>query len=498
MKKICIVHYNTPYALTCLIKSINKHVNDCYIYVFENSDINIFENVFDNVEVFDNSKGQILDYDKLLKKYPDRFKTESSINGWASFKHCLAIDKCFDLINDNFVLLDSDVLIKKDFSELYQDDKVAIGEYETTHKRLAPYICFINVNFCKEHNIRYFNENYMLGIKYYKNKQIYDTGSFFFNEIKNFSYDTINTNDYITHYKSGSFTLLNNRITLNEWVNQHNRLWHDEKIILTMTTWPKRIKNIPHTLSSILEGNMLPDKICINLSLEEFPNKEEDFPIEVQNFINEHKNIIELHWLVNNTKTWKKIIPTLYRYPFDYTISCDDDFIYPKDFVESFIKKHKEYPNKPISGVDNEYFGNSIQHCGPASLDNLYFFKNTLEDITKEIYNAGSTDTFFTYCYYTAKNKMIYVGKRFNNNMEVLDPDNGYTKGNKISHSNAWLVCKRSKKDKEEGRQIIEYICQTEDMTPIFISDLGINVRIHRNKNANKNDALLKAIYANI
>lgn len=230
MKKICIVHYNTPYALTCLIKSINLHVNDAYIYVFENSDKELFVNTFDNVEIFDNSHGQILDYETILQNYPDRFKTESKNNGWASFKHCLAIDKCMDLIDDNFVLLDSDVLIKKDFSDLYQEDKIAVGEYESYYERLAPYICFINVNLCKKHNIRYFNEDYILGIKFYKDKQKYDTGSYFYKEIKKYDYETIKIKDYIVHYQSGSFSsnLISKKTTLNEWVNNFKQYWVKE------------------------------------------------------------------------------------------------------------------------------------------------------------------------------------------------------------------------------------------------------------------------------
>jgi hypothetical protein len=231
-KNICIVHYNTPYALTCLIKSINLHVNDAYIYIFENSDKDKFINQFNNVEIFDNSQGQILDYETLLKKYPDRFKTESKYNNWASFKHCLAIDKCFDLIDDNFVLLDSDVLIKKDFSDLYQEDKICIGEYDSFYERISPYICFINVNLCKKYNIHYFNEDYILGVKVFKNKQKYDTGCFFYKECKAYDYSTININEYIIHYQSGSFRLNFKKQSLNEWVNSFKQYWeHQEQYV---------------------------------------------------------------------------------------------------------------------------------------------------------------------------------------------------------------------------------------------------------------------------
>ena len=127
-KNVCIVHYNTPYALTCLIKSINMHVNDAYIYIFENSDKDKFINTFDNVKIFDNSEGQIINFEKILEQHPEHYK--GTLNNYASFKHCISIQKCIELIDENFVLLDSDVLIKKDFSDLYQEDNIFVGDIQ--------------------------------------------------------------------------------------------------------------------------------------------------------------------------------------------------------------------------------------------------------------------------------------------------------------------------------------------------------------------------------
>ena len=46
-----------------------------------------------------------------------------------------------------------------------------------------------------------------------------------------------------------------------------------EKIIISLTSWSKRISNIPKVIDSILENTTLPDIIVINLSLQEFPKK---------------------------------------------------------------------------------------------------------------------------------------------------------------------------------------------------------------------------------
>jgi hypothetical protein len=45
-------------------------------------------------------------------------------------------------------------------------------------------------------------------------------------------------------------------------------------IIVTMTSWTKRIKNVERTIATILDNSVLPEKIIINLSTSEFPNKE--------------------------------------------------------------------------------------------------------------------------------------------------------------------------------------------------------------------------------
>lgn len=81
-KNILIIHYNTPYLTECLVRSINLFVKDAIIYIFDNSNEKPFTAKFDNVTVFDNTKGQIIDFNKWLEKYPNRKNLEVGlING---------------------------------------------------------------------------------------------------------------------------------------------------------------------------------------------------------------------------------------------------------------------------------------------------------------------------------------------------------------------------------------------------------------------------------
>ena len=81
---ILIVHFNTPNLTECLVKSINKFSPDSNIYIFDNSDRLPFTAKFDNVTIFDNTKGEIIDFDKWLEKYPNRFESGGKINKWGS------------------------------------------------------------------------------------------------------------------------------------------------------------------------------------------------------------------------------------------------------------------------------------------------------------------------------------------------------------------------------------------------------------------------------
>ena len=93
-KRFVIIHYNTPLLTECLVRSINLFVDDAIIYIFDNSDKAPFTAFYDNVLVLDNAKGQIINFDKWLEKYPNRNRSGGRINQWGSAKHCYSVEKC--------------------------------------------------------------------------------------------------------------------------------------------------------------------------------------------------------------------------------------------------------------------------------------------------------------------------------------------------------------------------------------------------------------------
>lgn len=244
-KNIVIIHYNTPYLTECLVKSINLFMKDAVIYIFDNSDKDPFTAKFDNITIIDNTKGQIIDFDKWLEKYPRRTKSGGRVNKWGSAKHCYTVEKCMEIIDDNFILLDSDTLIKRDLSELFDESYIYIAETSlqphSTINRILPYMCYINVKMCKENNVHFFDDDYMHGLANdvnNKHSDWYDTGSGFYIHASKYNHKDIKLDNYIEHYGHGSWKKMGFRyvLTPEEWLIKNKRLWsfkQSKKVVYT-------------------------------------------------------------------------------------------------------------------------------------------------------------------------------------------------------------------------------------------------------------------------
>ena len=202
-KDILIVHFNTPELTSALVKSINKFTPGCNINIFDNSDSRPFPET-PGVTIWDNTNGQLLDFESILDKYPDKLSTR---NNYASSKHMMSVDYMFDVLTGGFVLMDSDILLKKDISLFFNPDVICSGHVMVRPccpPKLAPFICGINVPICKQCGIHYFDENRSWRLN---NNVQYDTGGSFLEDCKNTNFDIqyVDIWDYIIHLWRGSW-----------------------------------------------------------------------------------------------------------------------------------------------------------------------------------------------------------------------------------------------------------------------------------------------------
>jgi len=116
-----------------------------------------------------------------------------------------------------------------------------------------------------------------------------------------------------------------------------------DNIIVSLTSYPPRIKTVHLTVKSLLNQTLKVKKYI--LWLDDFPNKENDLPFELLDL---RKNGLKIEWCCI-TRSYTKLIPALERYWNSVIITFDDDIIYNKKAIEILYKCHKEHTQDIIA-----------------------------------------------------------------------------------------------------------------------------------------------------
>lgn len=117
------------------------------------------------------------------------------------------------------------------------------------------------------------------------------------------------------------------------------------RIIVSMTSFDRRINRVWIVIESILRQSHKPDMIILWLSKDEFPTKE----YLPRNLLKLQERGLIINLREGNLMSHKKYYYTLLEYPDDHLITIDDDIIYPSDFIASLLKGHEIYPDAVIS-----------------------------------------------------------------------------------------------------------------------------------------------------
>lgn len=175
------------------------------------------------------------------------------------------------------------------------------------------------------------------------------------------------------------------------------------KLVVTLTSWPKRIHNLIKVLDSVLRNTVQPNVIFINLSVEEFPNGLQSIPPELALFINAY-NSIKINWVTGpNTKSFKKITPILqYLDDDDLIIAIDDDFSIPPKLIESRLSDFMMYKGKhPITPNQLSYYtstkGGIDRYMSPTSIFSKRMLANWENWYTPTIIATHEDDRVNTY-----------------------------------------------------------------------------------------------------
>lgn len=241
MRQVAIIHYNTPELTEAAILSLWKHGGREYkVFVFDNSTERPFTKKMRNVTVIDNTKGKLINFDKELKKYPERCAEIGVAKNcdFGSAKHMMTVQKLWELLPDGFVLMESDILLKQGIESFFRPEYSFVGYAQRSQPhnrfgigRVMPMLCWFNVPMFRAEGVRYFDPKRTYGLlpggRNNRNNW-YDTGASLLEDIlahrPKLKGLHVDIRMYLEHYGSGSWKY-NSAKDHQSWLNRHRNLW---------------------------------------------------------------------------------------------------------------------------------------------------------------------------------------------------------------------------------------------------------------------------------
>ena len=95
-----------------------------------------------------------------------------------------------------------------------------------------------------------------------------------------------------------------------------------QQVIVSLTSFPAAIKYATGAIKSILEGNVLPDKVVLYLTFSQFEGKE--LPAELTKLSQENPRF-EIRDYPIEIRSYRKLIPALIDFPDAIIVTVDDD-----------------------------------------------------------------------------------------------------------------------------------------------------------------------------
>lgn len=111
------------------------------------------------------------------------------------------------------------------------------------------------------------------------------------------------------------------------------------RVIIALTSYPGRIRNIQWVLDSIMAQTYKIDKVVLYLSDEQFVGRK--LPVDLSAYFSQG---LEIHWCQGDMKSHKKYLYAFKEYPDDYIVTIDDDYYYERHMVEELVQYTDIFP----------------------------------------------------------------------------------------------------------------------------------------------------------
>ena len=110
-----------------------------------------------------------------------------------------------------------------------------------------------------------------------------------------------------------------------------------DNIIVSLTSYGERIAELKYTLYSLVVQSVRPEKIIVNLAFED------------EKYLNNELRFFEKYgvefFFCKNIRSYKKLLPTLERFPNACIVTTDDDMYYERNWLKRLYEEHLRHPN---------------------------------------------------------------------------------------------------------------------------------------------------------
>ena len=116
----------------------------------------------------------------------------------------------------------------------------------------------------------------------------------------------------------------------------------ESEVIVSLTTFGSRIEKVYLTIESIMQGVVKPNRIILWLAKDEF--NMETIP---STLLKQKERGLQIEFC-EDIRSYKKLIPTLKKYPEACVATIDDDVMYEIDFLDKLLRTHKQHPKNVL------------------------------------------------------------------------------------------------------------------------------------------------------
>ena len=138
-------------------------------------------------------------------------------------------------------------------------------------------------------------------------------------------------------------------------------------LLVSLTSYPARINDVWKVIECLKKQSVLPEKIILWLSYDQFKNRS-CIPEEV---LQQEDGLFEVRLVEEDIRSHKKYYYAFQQYPDWTTITCDDDVFYDTNMIKRLVETSKLFPGCVVANHSTEIsFGITGDVVSYAEWDN--------------------------------------------------------------------------------------------------------------------------------